>query len=132
MDIVLNCSFVLYTWIELYYFQPTRKLIEEHYEQHINRGFYVRLLEHMISGPVIPMIWEGLDAIKLGRRMLGRSEPLDAMPGTIRADFSIDRERSVIHGSHSSEAAAKEILLWFNENELIEWKSTNRYWINDV
>lgn len=114
------------------YFQATKELIEEHYGEHKNREFYEKLLEHMMTGPVIPMVWEGLDAIKLSRRMLGKSEPIDAMPGTIRGDFSIDRERSIIHGSHSTEAAAKEIRLWFNEDELIEWKSSNNHWIHDV
>lgn len=85
----------------------------------------------MISGPVVPMVWEGLDAIKLSRQMLGKAKPIDAIPGTIRSDFSIDRERNIIHGSHSTEAATKEILLWFNESELIEWKSSNDHWIYD-
>lgn len=73
----------------------------------------------MVSGPVVPMVWEGLNAVKIGRKMLGPSEPLDSSPGTIRGDFSIDALHNIIHGSHSVEAANKEIRLWFPEHELV-------------
>lgn len=74
----------------------------------------------MTSGPVIPMVWKNFHAVKLGRQMLGKSMINESMPGTIRCDFSVDRERNVIHGAHSSEAAEKEINLWFHNNELID------------
>lgn len=86
----------------------------------------------MVSGPVIAMVWEGLNAIKMGRKLMGSAEPLESMPGTIRGDFSIDVGRSILHGSHTPEAAAKEIQLWFNENELVEWIPANAYYINEM
>lgn len=79
----------------------------------------------MISGPVVPMVSEGLDVIKLSRKMLGKSEPELAAPGTIRGDFSIDKERSIIHGSHSIKSAEYEINLWFKRSELVQWKPAN-------
>lgn len=85
----------------------------------------------MVSGPVIPMVWEGLDAIKMGRKLMGSAEPTESMPGTIRGDFSIDVGRSILHGSHSPEAAAKEIRIWFNDNELVEWTPADSYFINE-
>lgn len=85
----------------------------------------------MISGPVIPMVWEGLDAIRMGRKLMGSAEPTESMPGTIRGDFSIDVGRSILHGSHSTEAAAKEIQIWFNENELVDWNPADSYYINE-
>lgn len=86
----------------------------------------------MTSGPVIPMVWEGLDGIKISRRLLGKSDPLESTPGTIRGDFSIDEERNIIHGSHSGETAEEEIFLWFHEDELVEWKRNNHHWINAI
>lgn len=55
-------------------------------------------MNFMTSGPVVPMVWENVHAVKLGRQMLGGS--INNMPGTIRGDFSVDRERNVIHGAH--------------------------------
>lgn len=94
-------------------FQPTKKQIEEQ-----------KLTEHMPSGPVIPMVWEGSDIIELSHRLIGNSNPLEAMSGTIRGDFSTEREHNLVHSAHSREAAEKEISLWFHEKELIDWKST--------
>lgn len=86
----------------------------------------------MVSGPVVPMVWEGLDAIKMGRKLMGSAEPLESMPGTIRGDFSIDVGRSILHGSHLPDAAAKEIRIWFNEDELVEWIPANAYYLNEL
>lgn len=84
----------------------------------------------MISGPIMPIVWEGINSVKIVYRMKGASEPILAAPGTIRGDFCIDSERTVIHASHSVEAANKEIRLWFQENELISWTSANDNWIH--
>lgn len=118
---IVCIAFVLLYLNGFYYdFQPTKELIEEHYSEHIHEHFYGKLVEHMISGPIIPMVWEGPDAVRLSHRMLGKSDPRDGIPGTIRGDFSIDRERSVVHGSHSIEAADREISMWFRRHEFTE------------
>lgn len=85
----------------------------------------------MTSGPIVPMVWEGLNAITVTRKMLGKSEPELSQPGTIRSDFSIDRERNVIHGSHSTESAENEINIWFQNNELISWTPANSKFVYD-
>lgn len=95
--------------------------MQQHYGQHTDRPFYENLIKSMVSGPVVPMVWEGLNAITITRKMLGKSEPELSMPGTIRGDFSIDVKRSIIHGSHTPESAKKEINLWFRKNELVSW-----------
>merc|ERR1711962_865970 len=79
------------------------------------------LLNHIGSGPVVPMVWEGKDVVKQGRAMLGETDPLKSKPGSIRGDYSIDMGRNIIHGSDSVESALKEIALWFNVEELVEW-----------
>ena len=86
----------------------------------------------MCSGPVIPIVFEGLNATKIGRQMVGPSEPYKSLPGTIRGDFSLDIERTVVHGSHNVEAANREINLWFRNNELISWTPSNLEWIFEL
>lgn len=104
-------------------------MMEEHYGQHKNRPFYDELIEFMTSSPVIPMVWEGKNVVKITRKMLGKSEPELSMSGTIRADFCVDINRNVIHGSHSIEAAQKEINIWFQPNEIISWTSADDRWV---
>ncbi len=70
----------------------------------------------MTSGAVVAMVWEGPDAIKLTRQMIGATKPVDALPGTIRGDFTCDMLNNLIHGSDSPEAAADEIALWFGSD----------------
>ena len=83
----------------------------------------------MTSGPVCCMVWEGKDAVKTGRKMLGATNPLASEPGTIRGDFCIDVGRNICHGSDSVESAEKEIALWFNKDELHCRKSHSHSWI---
>lgn len=83
----------------------------------------------MSSGPVVPMVWEGLNVVKTGRVMLGATNPADSAPGTIRGDLCIQVGRNIIHGSDSVESANKEINLWFTEKEVINWKPANEAWV---
>lgn len=83
----------------------------------------------MQSGPVVAMVWEGLNAVKTGRKMLGETNPADSLPGTIRGDFCIQVGRNIIHGSDAVESANKEIALWFGEKEVVSWTSTAKDWI---
>lgn len=83
----------------------------------------------MSSGPVVPMVWEGLNVVKTGRTMLGATNPADSAPGTIRGDLCIQVGRNIIHGSDSVESANKEINLWFTEKEVINWTPGNESWV---
>ena len=83
----------------------------------------------MGSGPVAAMVWEGRDAVKTGRTILGATNPLASAPGTIRGDFAIDVGRNVCHGSDSVENAQKEIALWFQDGEVQSWKQAGFDWI---
>ena len=83
----------------------------------------------MASGPVLPMVWEGLNAVKTGRFMLGETNPRDSAPGTIRGDFCVDIGRNIIHGSDSVESAEKEIGLWFTPPELVCWRPAEITWV---
>lgn len=77
-------------------------------------------------------VWEGLDSVKTGRKMLGETNPKDSAPGTIRGDFCIQVGRNIIHGSDSVESAKNEISLWFPEEKkegVIDWASWAEKWI---
>ena len=75
------------------------------------------------------MVWEGDNAVKTGRKMLGATKPFDSEPGTIRGDLCIDVGRNVIHGSDAVESANHEIALWFTPEEIIQWESHSEAWV---
>ena len=83
----------------------------------------------MASGPVVPMVWEGLNVVKTGRVMLGETNPRDSKPGTIRGDYCIQVGRNICHGSDSVESANKEISLWFKGDELTSWTPAAIDWV---
>jgi len=99
--------------------KPSTELAEAHYAVHKERPFYAGLVSFVTSGPVVAMVWEGTDAIKLGRNMIGALKPLEALPGTIRGDFTTEVQTNLVHGSDAPETAATEIALWFKDGELI-------------
>ena len=70
-------------------FQASEKLLKEHYAEHEGKAFFEGLVKYMTTGPVVPMVWEGLNAVKTGRAMLGATNPKDSTPGTIRGDFGV-------------------------------------------
>ncbi|POS86510.1 NDK-domain-containing protein [Erysiphe pulchra] len=107
----------------------SKEHLEKHYEDLSTKPFFPGLIQYMGSGPICAMIWEGRDAVKTGRALLGATNPLASLPGTIRGDFAIDVGRNVCHGSDTVENAKKEIALWFNENEIQSWKSSQQDWI---
>ncbi|MHB9037517.1 MAG: nucleoside-diphosphate kinase [Armatimonadota bacterium] len=94
---------------------PSRKLAEEHYSVHRGKDFFDGVVEFISSGPVVAMVVEGENCIKLMRNMMGALNPESAAPGTIRGDLTISTCENLIHGSDSPETAAYEIGLWFGE-----------------
>ena len=109
--------------------QPGKEHMEKHYADLSSKGFFAGLVEYMCSGPVCAMVWEGDNAVKTGRKMLGATKPFDSEPGTIRGDFCIDVGRNIIHGSDSVESANHEIDLWFKADELVSWSHHSHSWI---
>ncbi|KAG0226767.1 Nucleoside diphosphate kinase A [Actinomortierella wolfii] len=98
---------------------PTREILEQHYSDLKSKPFFGGLMNYMTSGPVVGMVWAGKGVVKAGRVLLGETNPLASLPGTIRGDFCIDVGRNLCHGSDSVETAEKEIALWF-PNGVIE------------
>jgi len=104
-------------------------LLQKHYADLSARPFFPGLVKYMQMGPVVPMVWEGLNAVKTGRVMLGETNPADSKPGTIRGDFCVQVGRNIIHGSDSVESANKEIALWFSPDELANWTPAQESWV---
>lgn len=115
--------------VAMKFMQATEDHLKKHYADLAARPFFAGLVKYMASGPVLAMVWEGLNAVKTGRQMLGETNPVDSKPGTIRGDFCIQVGRNIVHGSDSVESANKEIALWFKPEELIPWTPVDESWI---
>jgi len=113
------------------FMQIDRDLAEEHYGEHEGKPFFEGLVDFITSDPVFAMVWEGQDAIRQVRNMMGETDPAESAPGTIRGDLGLDLGRNVIHGSdHEDEGAAeREIALFFDEDELVDWERETESWL---
>ena len=96
----------------------TREQAQEFYAVHRERPFYGDLVEFMISGPVMLQVLEGEDAVARNREVMGATNPADAAPGTIRADFAKTVDENAVHGSDAPETAAQEIAFFFTDDQL--------------
>ena len=92
-----------------------RSEAEGFYAVHRQRPFFKDLVDFMISGPVVVMVLEGPDAVRLHREIMGATNPKDAAPGTIRKDFALSIQENTVHGSDSPETARWEIAYFFPE-----------------
>ncbi|MGE5544571.1 MAG: nucleoside-diphosphate kinase [Bacillota bacterium] len=98
----------------------SEKLAKEHYAEHVEKPFFHEMLSFITSGPVVAMVWEGDNAIKSIRELMGATDPAQSKPGTIRGDLGESISRNVVHGSDSPTAAEREISLFFDSNELLD------------
>ncbi|WP_420348688.1 nucleoside-diphosphate kinase [Pelagibius sp.] len=97
----------------------TREQAEGFYAVHRERPFFSDLCDFMTSGPVVVQVLEGEDAIAKNREVMGATNPADAAPGTIRADFAESIEANSVHGSDGADTAAVEIKFFFSDDELV-------------
>lgn len=118
-----------YKLVALKLVSPSKEHLESHYADLKEKSFFPGLIQYMLSGPIVAMVWEGIDAVKTGRVLLGATNPLNSQPGTIRGDFAISTGRNVCHGSDSVENAKKEIALWFKPEDLNSYKSAIYDWV---
>ncbi|CAM4451239.1 nucleoside-diphosphate kinase [Paenibacillus tarimensis] len=91
----------------------SRSLAEEHYGEHREKKFFGELVDFITSGPVFAMVWEGPNAVQNARTLIGKTNPAEAGPGTIRGDYALIVDSNIVHGSDSPESAAREIGLFF-------------------
>lgn len=96
-----------------------KKDAQTFYEMHKGQEFYKGLIQFMTSGPIVLQVLEGEDAIARNRAVMGKTNPVDADPGTIRKDFGVNMQRNSVHGSDSPENAKREIGLCFKKSEIV-------------
>jgi nucleoside-diphosphate kinase len=106
----------------------TREHAEEHYSDLSSKPFFGGLVDFICSSPVVAMVWQGLNVVKTGRKMLGETNPANSAPGTIRGDLCVDIGRNIIHGSDAVESAQKEVALWFPEG-IVNWQPATAPWV---
>ncbi len=107
----------------------SRELAEKHYAVHKGKPFYESLLAFLISGPTVAMVWEGREAVAACRVLMGLTDGAKSPPGTIRGDFGLSIQNNLVHGSDSPENATAEIALWFKNEELVPYISTDSAWV---
>ncbi|NOY08865.1 MAG: nucleoside-diphosphate kinase [Spirochaetes bacterium] len=107
----------------------SRELAEKHYAEHKGKDFYPPLIDYITSAPVIAMVLQGANSIKVIRKITGATNPLDALPGTIRGDYALTTQKNIIHASDSLESAAREISLFFKKEEIIDYELPNAKWV---
>jgi nucleoside-diphosphate kinase len=106
-----------------------REMAEEHYAIHAGKHFYDGLVEFITSGPVAAIALEGPDAIAVVRKMVGKTMPNEAEPGTIRGDLGISGLRNLIHASDAPETAEAELALWFGADAQVDYEREVDAWI---
>ncbi|MDK6862691.1 nucleoside-diphosphate kinase [Nosocomiicoccus ampullae] len=109
--------------------QVSDELAKTHYGEHSEKPFFGELVDFITSGPVFAMVLEGENIISTARLVVGATNPQEAALGTIRGDFGLTVGKNIIHGSDSPESAEREINLFFDESELIDYSLINKDWI---
>ena len=109
--------------------QVTPELSKQHYAEHVEKPFYSGLEEFITGAPVVAMVLEGLEVIRVVRDMLGATNGLKAASGTIRGDYSSSRQMNLVHASDGPEASAREIALYFNDTEICSYTPCLTPWL---
>jgi nucleoside-diphosphate kinase len=104
-------------------------LAERHYGEHVGKPFYEGLVSYITASPIIAAAFEGTDAVEAVRSTVGKTNPRDAAPGTIRGDFGLEIGRNLIHASDSLESAAREVNLFFEPAELTSYERDVDRWV---
>lgn len=103
----------------------------QHYADLAGKPFYPGLIEYIVSGPIVAMVWEGNNAIKAARNIIGATNPIDADPGSIRGGFAMEVGRNLVHGSDSPENGVREANIFFSEAEILSWDRGTDAWISE-
>jgi nucleoside-diphosphate kinase len=109
--------------------QVDRALAERHYGEHRGKPFFDGLVRYITSCPIIAAVFEGTGAVESVRSTMGKTNPRDAAPGTIRGDFGLEIGRNLVHGSDSLESAEREVSLFFQPSEVLEVKRSVDEWV---
>ncbi|MCX7749964.1 MAG: nucleoside-diphosphate kinase [Candidatus Bipolaricaulota bacterium] len=105
------------------------ELAARHYAEHVGKPFYGELVSFITSAPVIALVVEGPRAVEVVRRLMGKTNALEAEPGTIRGDYGLSVGMNLVHGSDSPASAAREIPLFFSPDELHDYPLADAPWL---
>ena len=108
----------------------SEELAKTHYEEHAERPFFGDLVSFITSGPTVQMVWEGVSAVEVVRKMNGATNCLEADLGTIRGDLGLSLQNNMVHASDSPETAEREIGLYFSEDELWDYAMPDDTWLS--
>jgi len=115
--------------VAMKFLSVSKEMAEKHYAIHKGKPFYESLISYITSGPVCTMVLEGNNVVERVRKMVGATDPGEAMPGTIRGDYAQEIGRNIVHASDSSRTAQQEIALWFSERDIIDYTLTDEKWL---
>jgi nucleoside-diphosphate kinase len=105
------------------------ELAAQHYAEHVGKPFFPDLVKFITSGPVMAMVWEGDQIVALARKVIGKTNSLEAEPGTIRGDHASHTRFNLIHGADSVESARREMALYFKDEEIVNYTRAVQPWI---
>jgi nucleoside-diphosphate kinase len=106
-----------------------RDMAQQHYAEHVGKGFFEGLVTYITSSPIIAIVFEGTNAVAASRQLMGSTRPTEAAPGTIRADFGLEVGRNLVHGSDSPESAEREIGIFFAGQAIETWQRDVDRWV---
>jgi nucleoside-diphosphate kinase len=109
--------------------QITQEKADKLYAVHKGKPFYGSLVEYIMSGPIVALVVEGEDAVAIIRKLIGKTNPKEAEPGTIRGDFAITLTKNAIHASDSAENAKIEMAVFFAPDEIVDYKRADEEWL---
>jgi nucleoside-diphosphate kinase len=112
--------------------QLSEEFVREHYAAHADQEFYEPLIQYVIGSPIVAMVLEGKNAVRVVREMMGKTFGGESAPGTIRGDYALSDRYNLIHGSDGVKAAAEEIERFFEPEELFEHPPESRRWTYDM
>jgi nucleoside-diphosphate kinase len=108
-----------------------RALAEQHYAEHREKPFFKGLVDFITSSPLVAMCVEGPNAIVVCREINGKTRPHEAAPGSIRGDLALDTGHNLVHASDGAESAPRELALWFEADELLDYPRAIDTWVLD-
>jgi nucleoside-diphosphate kinase len=103
---------------------PEKRVMDQ-YREHLEKPFFPSLHHYITSGPCFLMVWEGRNAVSVVRMLIGKTNPAEAGPGTIRGDLAMDIGRNVVHASDTPENAQREIAIHFSEDQIWAYRRTD-------
>ena len=109
--------------------QLDRAKAQQHYGEHVERPFFPGLVEFIISGPLVAMVWEADGAVEIVRNTMGATDPKNSPLGSIRGDLGVNIGRNLVHGSDSVESATRELSLFFLPGEILDYARSSDPWI---